>query len=461
MRTFDLAVIGAGTAGLAAYRAAREYTGSIVLIDKGPLGTTCARVGCMPSKLLIAAAKQARTMASAAKFGVRPGEVTVDAAKMFSRLRRLRDDFVESTLQSINEIPDEHWLCGAARFQSPGRLKVGNDVIEAERIVIATGSRPVVPDPIREGTGGRFALVEDIFELEELPKKMVVFGAGVIGAEIATALAHLGVEVHCYSKGGKVGFLSDEDVSDEALSIMSENLVIDADAEFGEMGWDGDVFRLELKTDGGTREERFDYVLVATGREAALDDLCLEESGCIISEKGVPEFCPVTRRCKGDEDMPVFIAGDADDGEMTIPVAERSGEAAGANAGAWPDMPGVKPQTPMRIAFTEPSMASVGKTFRELKDRRDLAIGCASFHDQGRAKIDDRALGLIRLYAEKPSGKLLGAEMIAPDAEHLGHLLAWGIEAGLGVKELSGYPIYHPVIEQGLMTALKDAASKL
>jgi dihydrolipoamide dehydrogenase len=461
MRTFDVAVIGAGTAGLSAFRAAREHTDSVALIEKGPFGTTCARKGCMPSKLLIAAAREAKVVAEAPDFGIEPRSWSVNDSHVFSRVRQMRDGFVQATIDSMNDIPKSHIIEGLARFEAPGRLKVGDEVIEAERIVIATGSRPLVPKPIEEGTGGRYKVIADMFELERLPERLLVFGAGVIGSEIALAFSHLGVRVHCYSKGGKVGFLTDPLVGSAAREILSERLLLDADAEFGEMGWQGDEFQLEIKTQTGSQRERFDEVLAATGREAVLDDLCLELSGCRVSEDGVPIFDAVTRQCEGDEDIPVFIAGDADDGEMTLPAAKRSGEAAGANAGAWPQRSGPTPQTPLRIAFTEPSMASVGKTFSELAGRDDIVVGCASYEDQGRAKVEGRAKGMVRVYAERSTGRLLGAEMIAPDAEHFSHLLAWAIEAGLGVKELSDYPVYHPVTEEGLMTALKDAASKL
>lgn len=154
-RKVDIAIIGAGTAGLTAYSAARKHTDNLVLIEGDAYGTTCARVGCMPSKLLIAAAQSAHDAAQAGMFGVHVGDIAVNGAAVLERVRRERDAFVGSVLAAVAAIPAAHKLFGCARFLRPGTLAVGDTLeIEAERIVIATGSGPTVPDMFR-GLGDR------------------------------------------------------------------------------------------------------------------------------------------------------------------------------------------------------------------------------------------------------------------------------------------------------------------
>jgi dihydrolipoamide dehydrogenase len=168
-RKVDVAIIGAGTAGLAAYRRVREHTERLVLIEGGRHGTTCARVGCMPSKLLIAAADAAHAVAEAPVFGVHAGAARIDGREVMARVRDLRDYFVGSVLEVVEEFPAAHRLAGHARFIDDHRLQVGDDtVIEADRVVIATGSRPSYPALFAEA-GDLLATSDDVFEWDDLP----------------------------------------------------------------------------------------------------------------------------------------------------------------------------------------------------------------------------------------------------------------------------------------------------
>ncbi|MFZ3286685.1 MAG: FAD-dependent oxidoreductase, partial [Telluria sp.] len=136
----DVAVIGAGTAGLAAYRAATARGQRAVIIESGPYGTTCARVGCMPSKLLIAASEAAHMLAAAPGFGVHPGTVRIDGKAVMARVRSERDRFVGFVLEGVDNIPQCDKLRGHARFTGPQSLRIGDHTtLEAARIVIATG----------------------------------------------------------------------------------------------------------------------------------------------------------------------------------------------------------------------------------------------------------------------------------------------------------------------------------
>ena len=181
-RIVDVAVIGAGSAGLSAYRAARKASDSVVLIEGGPYGTTCARVGCMPSKLLIAAAEAAHSVHEASSFGVTAGSVTVDGRAVMDRVRRERDRFVGFVVEGVEGIPQDDRLRGMASFLDDHRVKVGDDlIVEAKRIVIATGSSPSYP-PSFAALGDRLVVNDDIFEWTDLPRSVAVFGPGVIEA---------------------------------------------------------------------------------------------------------------------------------------------------------------------------------------------------------------------------------------------------------------------------------------
>lgn len=205
----DVAVIGGGTAGLGAYRAAKLSTPSVVMIEGGPFGTTCARVGCMPSKLLIAAAEAVHQIERAPGFGVHPqGEIKIDGREVMARVKRERDRFVGFVMEGVISIPDSDKILGYARFIDDNTLQVDDHTrIVAKRIVIATGSRPTWPAPWNE-LGDRLIINDDVFNWNDLPESVAVFGPGVIGLELGQALHRLGVQVKVFGVGGAVGPLT-------------------------------------------------------------------------------------------------------------------------------------------------------------------------------------------------------------------------------------------------------------
>ncbi|MCZ6685479.1 MAG: FAD-dependent oxidoreductase, partial [Candidatus Dadabacteria bacterium] len=215
--TVDVAVIGAGTAGMVAYRKAKESTENVVLIEGGPYGTTCARVGCMPSKLLIAAAEAAHAIEEAPEFGVYPnGEPRVDGVKVMKRVRGERDRFVSFVLDSIESIPPKNKISGYARFIDDHTLQVDDHTtIEAKSVVIATGSSPSV-FPKFEEAEDRLIVNDDVFYWDDLPGSIVVFGAGIVGLEIGQALHRLGVRTKILSKFGLLGPLNHPEIIEYA-----------------------------------------------------------------------------------------------------------------------------------------------------------------------------------------------------------------------------------------------------
>jgi len=295
-RQVDVAVIGAGSAGMSAFRAASKHTDNVVLIEGGEFGTTCARVGCMPSKLLIAAAEAAHAVAEGPHFGVFSENTTIDGAAVMDRVRS-----------------------------------------ERERSV-------------------------------------------------------------------KVG-----------------------------------------------------YVLAATGRAPNVDDLGLEQTSLVLDARGVPVFDPHTTQIG---DSHVFLAGDVNNHRPLLHEASDEGRIAGDNAGRFPHVLSGTRRSPLAIVFTDPQIAMVGDSFRDLSGQ-DIAIGSVCFEDQGRSRVMRRNKGLLRVYADPDTRRFLGAEMIAPGAEHLGHLLAWAHQGGFTIDKMLDMPFYHPVVEEGLRTALRDARAEL
>lgn len=454
----DVAVIGAGSAGMTAYRAASLHGKRVVLIEGDKYGTTCARVGCMPSKLLIAAAEAAHAVERAPLFGVRAGAAEIDGKAVMARVQAERNRFVGFVLDGIESIPKESRLRGVARFLAPQRLQVGeHTTVDAGSIVIATGSRPSIPESYRH-LGKHLVTSDNIFEWNELPESVAVIGTGAIGLELGQALHRLGVRVAIFGRNANIAQLTDTAVLDKAAQYLGAELDLRLHARILSSAIDGDsVLLRSADVSGIERSERFRYVLLATGRTPNLEKLDLASSGLELDEHGIPIFDPTTMQCGKS---PVFIAGDADNERPILHEATNQGRIAGDNAGRFPDVRPGNRHVPLAIAFTEPQIATTGRTLRSLLDKR-FAIGESSFEDQGRSRVMLVNQGLLRLYGQFDTGRLLGAEMIGPRAEHLIHLLAWALESEMTVTQMIAMPFYHPVVEEGLRTALKNLASNL
>ena len=454
----DVAVIGAGSAGLPAFRAAREHTDRVILIERGPHGTTCARVGCMPSKLLIAAAEAAHGMEIAPGFGIHPGSISIDGEAVMERVRRERDRFVGFVLDGVDRIDPEQKISGQARFVEDSRLEIGNSQVRAGRVVIASGTSPSIPDFL-EQVRDRVSVNDDVFEWKTLPESVAVFGAGVIALELGQALHRLGVRVRLFGRSLRTGPITDPGVLQSAEKVFSSEFPFTAPVKVENVESDENGVRVLYRNneDSGIEEEVFEQVLAATGRDPNLTELNLEQTSLKLDSRGIPVYNPLTMQCGNS---PVFIAGDVNNTLTVLHEAADEGRIAGDNAGRFPDVREGRRSSPMTVVFTDPQMAVVGKTWKDLQGR-DYVMGSVSFEGQGRSRVMLQNRGRLHLYAEPGSGRLLGMEAVGPRVEHLAHLVAWSHQQQLTVQQMLSMPFYHPVVEEGLRTALRSARDQL
>lgn len=438
----DVAIIGAGTAGLAAERAARKAGARTLLIDDGFKGTLCATTGCMPSKLLIATAQAAADIARAGVMGIEAGPARIDGTRVMARVRAERDRFVRATKQSYAALPDGTCIDARARFVGRTRLELDDGrTVGARSVVIATGSIPVVPKPFRN-LGPRMLTSDAVFALDDLPDRLAVIGAGPLGAELAQAMARLGVRVALFDKGDRLVGIRCDKVHDAFSPLFAADVALHLGSS-PEPAPLADGTRLTW--DGGQQD--FSHVLVATGRRPALDDLNLGETGLELDDRGVPRFDRTTMQCG---DSCIFIAGDADAEAPVLHEASLDGTTAGANAATWPDLSPIDRPPMFAIAFTDPPVAAVGAP------PDDCAINAfRDYAQQGRAQVEARAGGMARLGADA-SGRLIGADLAVPGADHLAHLLVLALMNGASAADLLEMPFYHPTLEEGLKPALRE-----
>jgi dihydrolipoamide dehydrogenase len=443
----DVAIIGAGSAGLYAMGQVKRKTDNFVLIDGGELGTTCARVGCMPSKALIQVAEDFHRRTLFKREGVEGGDgLAINGPDVLEHVQDLRDIFVDKVLSSTTDHMGDEFIAAHARFLEPDLLQVADLQIRAGSIVIATGSRPIFPDAWK-AFGERILTTDEIFELEELPASLAVIGLGVIGLELGQALSRLGVEVTGIDQLQNIGQLDDPDVNSAAIRLLGKEmpLWLGHPADIEEAG-DG-----RLRVTAGKQSVVVERVLVCIGRRPNLDTLDLDRAGITLTSEGLPDYNPNTMQI---ENKPVFIAGDVTNERQLLHEAADEGRIAGINAVA-DSVVAFRRKTPLSITFSDPQIVMLGKRYSEL-DLDSTLVGSVDFGMLGRALIMGRNKGVLRVYADKATGRLLGACMVAPHAEHLGHLLNWCVEQNLTIQQMVRMPYYHPVIEEALQPVLRD-----
>jgi dihydrolipoamide dehydrogenase len=308
----------------------------------------------------------------------------------------------------------------------------------------------VVPKPW-QALGDRVLTTDSFFEQNDLPRRIAVIGLGAIGLEMAQALSRLGLSVYGFDASPRLAGVVDPAVESSLREILGREFPLHTGVEVRLAPCDDGI---EIRA--GDQRIVVDKVLAAVGRRPNLQGLGLETLGVALDERGMPPVDASTLRIG---ELPIYLAGDANGDRPLLHEAADEGHIAGLNA-VSADLHCFERRTPLGIVFCDPNLATVGEPFDRL-DPATTLTGEADFRGQGRARMTGRDRGVVRLYAERESGRLLGASMCVPAAEHMAHLLALAIGQGLSARDLLRMPFYHPVLEEGLRGAVRELARQL
>ncbi len=442
MPEFDIAVIGAGAAGLSVANASARLGLRTVLVERAEMGGDCLNVGCVPSKALLAAGRAAQSARAAGRFGVGLGEPAIDWAGVRAHVRRAIETIAPVDSQARYEALGCVVLRGSARFVAPDALAValpgGERRLTAGRIVVAVGSRPVVP-AVPGLAALPFLTNETLFGLQARPAHLVVLGGGSIGLEMAEAHAALGCRVSVVEQG-RIAAREDPALAEvvraslERLGVEVIEGVAVAAAER-----DGDGVALVL-ADG--RRVAGSHLLVAAGRRASLDGLGLEAGGVRFSPRGIA----VDRALRSASNRRVYAAGDVADVAGVGPLAytHLAGHHAGVVVrGAVFRLPARVSRVVPRVTYTTPELAQVGLTAAEAR-----AAGHAvevlrwEMADNDRAVCEADTRGLALLVVSR--GRLLGAGIAAPHAGESIGLWALALGQRVSLSALAGMVVAYP-----------------
>jgi len=404
----DLCIIGAGAAGLSLAAGAVQMGARVVLVEAGQMGGDCLNTGCVPSKALLAAARQAETLRRGFP-GIAAMAPPVDFPAVMQHLRATIAAIAPMDSQERFEGLGVRVIRAHARFAGPDRVEAGGETIRARRIVIATGARPVLPQlPGLDEVP--YLTHETIFDLAALPRHLLVLGAGPVGLELAQAFRRLGAGVTVVEAGPALG-REDPDMAAPVLArLAAEGVVLHQGCRVVRVSSDGGD--TVLHTDAGVL--RGSDLLVATGRAARFDGMALERAGIATGAGGQLRLDHGLRTTN----RRVYAIGDAAGrGQQT--------HLAGFHASVVIrpmlfGLPARADRMPIPVAlYTDPGLARVGLTEAEARARHGNAakVLCVPVSDSDRARAEARTEGLVKLVHKR--GKPLGVAICAPDAGEL------------------------------------------
>jgi pyruvate/2-oxoglutarate dehydrogenase complex dihydrolipoamide dehydrogenase (E3) component len=453
-RHFDIAVIGAGSGGLSVAAAAAQFGSKVVLFEKGEMGGDCLNYGCVPSKALLAAARQAHAMRSGAAYGIQPVEPQVDFAAVRQHVRRAIAAIAPHDSQERFEKLGVRVVRASARFLDARSIEAVGERFTARRMVIATGSRPALP-PVPGLADVPYLTNETVFENARLPSHLLVLGAGPIGLEMALAHRRLGSAVTVIEARQPLS-QSDPELSAVVFErLAAEGIEVLANQAAAGVAHDEHGFRLALQ--GGGRLTG-SHLLVAAGRRPNVEDLGLDAAGIAFTPRGV-----TVDRGLRTTNRRVYAVGDVAGGRFTHEAGYQAGLVIRNALFGLP----IKARTSMpHVTYTDPELAQAGLNEAEARGLHGESVKVLRFPFSGndRAQAEGRTEGLVKVVTSR-SGRILGAGIVGPGAGELIQPWVLALEKGIKISAMATAVLPYPTRgEAGKRAALnyfQDFASNL
>lgn len=437
---YNLVVLGAGTAGLVSAVGAAELGAKVALVEKHLMGGDCLNFGCVPSKGLLRASRAVQAMREADAFGVRTADsIDFDFAAATERMRRLRAGISHNdSAHRLAKLGIDVFL-GEAKFVGRNAVEVGGQTLHFSRGVIATGARAANP-PIPGLAELGFLTNETVFSLTELPRRLVVIGAGPIGCELAQAFRRFGSDVSLLTDGSRL--LPREDADAGAIlaaQFAREGIQIALGAKILRAERQNGAKALIFQREGREHAVAADEILVAVGRAPNVEGLNLEAAGVAFDKAGVKVDDHLRTSNRN-----IYAAGDICSAYKFTHAADAMARTVLQNALFF----GRKRASALVIpwcTYTDPEVAHIGLSEKEARDQGlDLATLTVHLDEVDRALLDGDEKGFARVHAQKRSGRILGATLVARHAGEMISEVSLAITAGVGLgtiaKTIHPYP---------------------
>lgn len=433
----DLVVIGTGSAGFSAAIRASELGAKVVLVGDGTIGGTCVNIGCVPSKALIRAAETLHQARAASRFA---GVTAAARLEDWKALVAQKDELVASLRQAkyanlLPDYPDVSYVPGRARLTPDSAVMVGDKAYRPGKVIIATGTSAAAP-AIPGLDTVPWLTSTTAMELEALPASLLVIGGGVIGVELGQMFARFGVRVTIVCRSRLLPGAEPEVSAALAEYLRAEGVDVRCGVAYEAIrqAGDGGVELAARGADGTSVTLPAERVLVATGRTPNTDGLGLEEAGVALDGRGAVQVDDRMRTTRPE----VYAAGDVTGRDLYVYMAAHGGKVAAENALGADGAPRYDATAMPEVVFSDPQAASVGLT--EAAARRaglEVETRVVPLGQVPRALAARDTRGLVKLVAERGSGRLLGAHMLAPEAGDSIQTAVLAVKHGLTVADLS------------------------
>jgi pyruvate/2-oxoglutarate dehydrogenase complex dihydrolipoamide dehydrogenase (E3) component len=435
----DLCVIGAGSAGLSVAAGAVQMGASVVLVERHRMGGDCLNTGCVPSKALLAAAHVAQAMRAAARLGIAAHEPEVDFGRVHAHVHGVIGAIAPHDSVARFEGLGVTVLPGSARFISPREVVVGAQRIRARRFVVATGSGPAVP--ALDGLGQvPFLTNENIFDLTELPRHLIVLGGGPIGIEMAQAFRRLGARVTVLVRSRILPKDEPEAVAVLRAALLADGVELREHTDAAAVAPDEAGVRVLLDGDGDALVGS--HLLVAIGRRPSLDGLGLAEAGVVAAPQGIAVDAGLR-----SSNRRVFAIGDVAGGPQFTHIA-------GYHAGivlrrALFGLPARVSYAALPwVTYTDPELAHAGLTEAAARAAgHQVRVLMQPLDGNDRAQAERHTAGLIKLVLGK-RGRILGATIAAPHAGEMIGLWGLAIQQRLKIGAIAAVILPYPTIAE-------------
>ena len=452
---FDLVVIGSG-AGLDVAAAMVEQNFKVAVIEKGPLGGTCLNRGCIPSKMLIHSADVVETIKTANLFGILVKGYTIDFESIVRRVTETVDEDSRNIERSLRNVENPKLFKESCRFIGPKTLQVGKEVVQGEKILLASGGKPKVPE-VEGLEGSGYITSDEALRLKRQPRVLTILGGGYIAAEMAHFFGSLGTKVTIVQRADFLVPNEDEEIAKEFTNVFSEKYSVLTGSEPVKVSREGATLKVVVKRvkDGSSRTLSSDQLLVAVGRIPNSDTLDLGKTGVKTDARGfVVTDDYLETNVKG-----IFALGDAVGHYLFRHSANLEAEYDFNNLLDTENKIAVDYSAMPHAIFSSPQIAGVGKMEQQLRaEGADYVVGRHKYIDTAMGKAIEDNTGFVKFLIERKTGKILGCHVIGSDAATLIHEAVVAMKSGEGtVGNILRAVHVHPALSEVVQRAAASA----
>jgi mycothione reductase len=443
MKEYDIIVIGSGC-GMNIVEEALAHGLSVALVDKGPLGGTCANLGCIPSKMLIFPADRIAEIQEAKKLGVEAEIKNIDFSFIMERMRKFVQDNQEHMRQGISQAENLDFYEGEGHFVSDYTIEVNGEKIKGDKIFIASGSRPFIP-PIRGLDSVDFLTNETVLQLEERPDSLIIIGGGYIAVEYGHFFAAMGTRITILEMADRLVLAEEPEISEVLKKELGRRMDVYTNVRAEEVKEDGRgiiVITTDAKS-GEKREFTAQRILVAVGRRSNADLLRVENSGVEVDKRGFAKVNDYLETTKKN----IFAVGDINGQQMFTHVANVEAPLAADNAIHGSKLKMDYSAAPHAV-YSHPQIASVGMTEEAARKTHRVLVGKAEYSEVAKGEAMMEETGFAKAIVEADTGKILGFHIIGPYAPILIQEVINAMASGASIDHIHASMHIHPAITE-------------